>query len=113
MALNIERWTTKSQQALSAAESLARIRGHQDISECHLLLALLEQAEGTVEKVLRKAGLDAAAVEREVRKNLESRPKLEGDFQHTLADSFRTSLEHADKRRKELKDEFLDRKSVV
>jgi len=54
MALNPERWTTRSQEALQTAESLARTRSHQTITEEHLLLALLDQHGGTIEAVLQE-----------------------------------------------------------
>src|SRR6516164_4893888 len=41
-----ERLTTKAQEALQAAQALARRRDHQAIDAEHLVLALLEQEDG-------------------------------------------------------------------
>jgi ATP-dependent Clp protease ATP-binding subunit ClpB len=62
--------TQKSQEALSAAQSLAVRAGHQQIDAEHLLLALCRQEGGLVPQMLKKAKVDpqayAAAVEAEI-----------------------------------------------
>jgi ATP-dependent Clp protease ATP-binding subunit ClpB len=107
MALNPERWTTRSQEALQTAESLARTRGHQTITEAHLLLALLDQHGGTVEAVLEAAKIDLKALESDLLKRVESLPEVKGEIRQELSRSFIGALEKAEARRKSLNDEFL------
>ncbi len=53
-----ERLTVKAQEALQAAQAQARRRDHQAVDVEHLVLAMLEQAEGTARPVLEKMGID-------------------------------------------------------
>ena len=107
MALTPERWTTKSRQAVQAAESLARARAHQEVSQEHLLLAMLEQAEGTVEQVLLEAGVRPDAVAHALKAELDKRPQVGGDVRQQVSPSFMRALEKAEARMASLKDEFL------
>ncbi|MFH1726492.1 MAG: ATP-dependent chaperone ClpB [Elusimicrobiota bacterium] len=113
MALTPERWTTKSRQAVQAAESLARTRSHQEVSEEHLLLALLEQAEGPVEQVLLEAGLRPDAIEKELKAELDTRPQVSGDIRQQVSPSFMRTLEKAEARMGSLKDEYLSAEHLL
>jgi len=53
-----DRLTTKFQQALADAQSLAVGRDHQFIEPTHLMLAMLDQDGGTVRPLLDKAGVN-------------------------------------------------------
>ena len=54
--MQADRFTTKSQEALSAALALAAGRRNPEATPEHLLAALLEQDDGFVPRVLRKLG---------------------------------------------------------
>jgi ATP-dependent Clp protease ATP-binding subunit ClpB len=53
-----DRLTTKFQQALADAQSLAVGRDHQFIEPTHLMLAMLDQEGGTVRPLLDKSGVN-------------------------------------------------------
>ena len=57
-----DRFTIKSQEALQAAQRLADERRNPQTTPEHLLAVLLEQDGGVVVPVLRKLGVDPAAV---------------------------------------------------
>jgi len=57
-----DRFTDKSRDAVAAAQELARARRNPEIASAHLLVALLDQAEGMAIPVLQKVGADPAAV---------------------------------------------------
>ena len=59
--MHLDRFTIKSQEALQAANSLARTPQHGASPE-HLLAALLEQGDGVVPPVLRKLGARPDAI---------------------------------------------------
>ncbi len=65
-----ERLTIKAQEAFREAGEEARRRGNPVVNDAHLFAALLAQAEGVVQPLLQKAGLNvtglAQAVEREI-----------------------------------------------
>src|SRR5438067_2263808 len=57
-----DRFTIKSQEAIAAAQRLADERRNPQTMPEHLLAVLLEQDAGVVVPVLRKLGVDPAAV---------------------------------------------------
>ena len=64
--MQADRFTIKSQEALSAALSLAAARRHTEATPEHLLTALLEQADGIVTPVLRRLGASPEAIRADV-----------------------------------------------
>jgi ATP-dependent Clp protease ATP-binding subunit ClpB len=72
------RLTTKSQEALHDAQTKALRFGHTELDAEHLLLALLDQPEGLVPRVIERAGADVAAVRAATERALESRPRVSG-----------------------------------
>jgi ATP-dependent Clp protease ATP-binding subunit ClpB len=59
--MQADRFTEKSREAVAAAQELARAGRNPEITSAHLLLALLDQAEGMAIPVLQKLGTDPAA----------------------------------------------------
>ena len=57
--MNTQRLTQRSQEALQAASSAAVRHGHQETDSEHLLLALLQQEEGLVSRLLGRLEIDA------------------------------------------------------
>ena len=60
--MNMERFTTKAQQALADAQRLAHGYNHQELDGEHVLLALVEQGESLVPLVLQKLGVALPAL---------------------------------------------------
>ena len=54
--MRYDKFTTKLQEALAEAQSLALGQDHQHIEPPHLLLALLAQEDGGVASLVAKAG---------------------------------------------------------
>jgi ATP-dependent Clp protease ATP-binding subunit ClpB len=73
-----DRFTIKSQEALQAGQRLADERRNPQTTPEHLLAVLLEQDAGVVVPVLRKLGVDPAAVRQALGPALEALPKLSG-----------------------------------
>ena len=74
--MNADRFTVKTQEAVQAAVSLAAQRRNPQALPEHLLSALLDQEQGAVPGVLRKAGADEAAIARELDAALAALPTL-------------------------------------
>ena len=56
--MDLDRLTQKSQQALSDAQDLATRSGHTEVDGEHLLLALVDQPDGLVPRLLTGLGVD-------------------------------------------------------
>jgi len=71
-----DRFTIKSQEALQAAQRLAEERRNPQTMPEHLLAVLLEQEGGVVPPVLRKLGVEPAAVRQALGARLDALPKV-------------------------------------
>jgi ATP-dependent Clp protease ATP-binding subunit ClpB len=57
-----DKFTTRSREAIEAAQLAATTAGNTHTEPLHLLVALLRQEEGTARNLVAKAGVDAAAL---------------------------------------------------
>ena len=73
-----DKLTSKFQQALADAQSLAVGRDHAVIEPAHLLMALLDQSGGTVRPLLDKAGVDLNVLRSRLAQELDRLPQVEG-----------------------------------
>jgi ATP-dependent Clp protease ATP-binding subunit ClpB len=74
-----DRFTIKSQEALEAAQRLTEERHNPQTTPEHLLAVLLEQEGGVVDPVLRKLGVDPAAVRTGANAGLAALPTVTTD----------------------------------
>src|SRR5919199_6185684 len=77
--MQADRFTVKSQEAITAAQRIARARRNPQVTPHHLLLALLEQEGGIIAPAIQRAGGDPEAVRRRANKALDDQPKVTGD----------------------------------
>ena len=105
------RLTQRSQEALSAAQSVATGLSQTETDNEHLLVALLEQPEGLVARLLRRLDIDVDAVIRSTSRALGRRPRVSGPGVEPgqIYTSRRLSqlIEAADAEAKRLKDEYV------
>src|SRR5574340_481748 len=76
--MRFDKFTTKLQQALSDAQSLAVGADNQFIEPQHLLLALLNDAESGAASLLARAGGNAGGLKAALQQAVERLPKVEG-----------------------------------
>ncbi|UCV20822.1 ATP-dependent chaperone ClpB [Ferribacterium limneticum] len=76
--MRLDKFTTKFQQALSDAQSLAIGGDQQFIEPQHLLLALLNQDDGGTTSLLGRAGANVAGLRKDLEQALTRLPKVEG-----------------------------------
>jgi len=77
--MNIEKFTTKFQQAIAEAQSLAIGKDNQFIEPVHLLSALLNQQDGSVAPILTASGVNVAALRNELNNELAKLPQVSGN----------------------------------
>ena len=70
--------TQKSQEALHDAQTKALRFGHTEVDGEHLLLALLDQAEGIAPRLLSQAGADPDRLRQALEAELARRPRVSG-----------------------------------
>ena len=76
--MDMNRLTEKAQEALVSARDLATRQGQQQIEPEHLLLALMEQENGTARAIVEKAGANATTLTDRARKDVQRLPKVSG-----------------------------------
>ena len=108
--------TQKSQEALHDAQTKALRFGHTEVDVDHLLLALLDQADGLVPRLLERAEIDAGAVRAEIERQLERRPRVSGsgasgDVRVTRA--LAGALEGGEREAEQMKDDYVSVEHLV
>jgi ATP-dependent Clp protease ATP-binding subunit ClpB len=76
--MRMDKLTSRFQQALADAQSLALGRDHQFLEPAHLMLAMLDATGGSVRPLLMKAGADVNKLRAGVLALLDGLPKVEG-----------------------------------
>jgi ATP-dependent Clp protease ATP-binding subunit ClpB len=111
------RLTLKTQEALHDAQTKALRRGHTDVDTDHLLLALLEQPDGLVPRLLTRADLDTGALRADLERALESRPRVSGpgaaNGQVSVTRDLSQLLDDAEREAERLKDEYVSVEHVL
>jgi len=75
--MQIDKFTTKAQEALLRTQSIAS-QNSQQIDTLHLALSLISQKEGTPFMVLQKMEADIAALEKKLTEEIQRLPKVSG-----------------------------------
>ena len=76
--MRMDKLTSRFQQALSDAQSLAVGRDHSVIEPAHLLVALLDQGGGSTRPMLAQAGVNVPLLRERLGERLEKLPKVTG-----------------------------------
>jgi ATP-dependent Clp protease ATP-binding subunit ClpB len=113
--MNMNKFTVKSQEALQNAQEIASSYGNQVIEPEHLLAALIQDANGTVLPILRKAGTNVDAVKIKINELLERLPKVSGGGigNQTLSNRLSAILEAGFAKASNLKDEYVSTEHLL
>jgi len=76
--MRMDKLTSRFQQALGDAQSLAVGRDHNLIEPAHLLVALVDQQGGSTRPMLAQAGVNVAALRQRLGEALDKLPKVSG-----------------------------------
>jgi ATP-dependent Clp protease ATP-binding subunit ClpB len=114
--IRFDKYTQKAQEAVQQAQVIAAESNHQQISPLHLLIALAEQAEGIVQAVLSKLGVQAAAISTEARRQLTSIPQVSGPESQGgmyMAPALNEVFAQAQKEADQFKDEYVSTEHLL
>ena len=105
------RLTQKSQEALHDGQSKALRFGHTEVDGEHLLLALLDQADGIAPRLLAQAGADPERLKAALEAELLRRPRVSGPGvspgQVSVTHRLSRVLDAAEQEAGRLKDEYV------
>src|ERR1700704_1448276 len=112
--MRMDKLTTKFQQALADAQSLAVGRDNQYIEPVHLMVALLDQQGGTARPLLEKAGVQVAKLRSDLAGALDRLPKVEGAAGEVLlGNDLNKLLNVTDKLAQQRDDQFISSELFV
>jgi ATP-dependent Clp protease ATP-binding subunit ClpB len=112
--MRLDKLTTKSQEALQQAQSLAEKRNHQAIDVEHLLFALLGQKEGVVLSLLQKLGASTSSLTERLQKALDRVPQVTGSTGQTfITPRLKKIIEAAEAEAETLKDDYVSAEHLL
>lgn len=110
MNIDFNKYTEMSAKAVQAAQDLAREHGNQEIDVWHLVGALTRQADGIVNAVLTKMGLQPSAIQLACDREIGRLPRASGSVDASrvyLSAALQKALVAAEKAMGSLKDQFV------
>ena len=106
--MRFDKLTTKFQQALSDAQSLAVSHDNPYIEAQHLLLALLQQDDGGTASLLQRAGVNLAPLKTGLQQALGALPKVQGNAgEVSISRDLNNLLNLTEKQSQKLGDSFI------
>ena len=111
------RLTQKSQEALHDAQTKALRFGHTEVDGEHLLLALLDQSDGLLPRLLQRMDVPVEQFTRAVEEEVERRPRVGGPGTEAgkvyVTQRLNQVLVKAEDEAKRLKDEYVSVEHIV
>jgi len=106
--MRLDKFTQKAQEAIFEAQEQARGYNHGQIEPEHLLLALLQQADGVVPQIVQSLGLSPQLLLEQVQAELQRKPKVYGTaMQVGVGPDVQQVLDQAQKEAEAMHDEYV------
>src|SRR2546426_6254450 len=110
--MDFNKLTIKSQEAVAAAQELARRDGNPELYPEHLLLALLDQ--NLVRTLVERADYSASALRAETEEKLRAKPRTEGAQQQpNVSAQLSRVLDRALDEARKLEDEYVSTEHLL
>ncbi|MES2534361.1 MAG: ATP-dependent chaperone ClpB [Pseudomonadota bacterium] len=112
--MRLDKLTTKLQEALAEAQSIAVGNDNQYIEPLHLLLALLSQEDGSTRSLLQRAGVNINGLSNALKSGLDRLPKVTGTGGEVqIGRELLSLLNLADKEAQKFGDKFIASEMVL
>jgi ATP-dependent Clp protease ATP-binding subunit ClpB len=113
--MQADRFTVKSQEAVAAAQELARRHRNPEIVPAHLLVALIEQTDGLIVPILQKLGADTASIAARANEALAALPKLggSGEEEPRMSSNLAAVLRQAETEMAAMGDEYISTEHLL
>ena len=105
--MRIDKLTTKFQEALAEAQSIAVTSDNQFIEPEHILIALLKDSDGTAKSLLTRAGVNVATLEKGVDSLAKKIPQIEGTGDVQVGRNLSSWLNLTEKEANKRGDQFI------
>ncbi|GAB4090071.1 ATP-dependent Clp protease ATP-binding subunit [Hydrogenophaga soli] len=104
--MRVDKLTTKFQEALAEAQSLANVGDNPYIEPAHLLLAMLRQDDGP-KSLLQRAGVNVGGLQRAAEDAVKRLPQVQGGEQVQVSRDLQTLLQATEKEAAKRGDAFM------
>ena len=112
--MDLNKFTQKAQEAIFQSQQIAKDNHHQAIEPVHTMLALIQQPEGVVPAVINKIAGNSNALLDEVKKEIDSRPKVTGwSGEVSLSSQASQVLDAAERFARGMQDEYTSTEHIL
>ncbi len=115
--MDLNKFTTKSQEALQAAETKATRFGHMEVDGEHLLLAMIEQQDGLTSRLFQKMDVPVDRVRERLEEELNKKPRVSGPGVEQgkiyITNRLNRLLSDAQEQAQRLKDEYVSAEHIL
>ena len=115
LIMRLDKLTTKSQEALQAAQELAHQHSQQQVDGEHLALALAQQQDGIIPTLLRRTGVDLAKFQADLATEIGRLAKVQGTSSADLylSPELKQAIDAAQAEATSLGDEFISTEHLL
>jgi ATP-dependent Clp protease ATP-binding subunit ClpB len=110
--MRLERFTLRGQEAVRGAIEKAEVNQHQQVEPEHLLVSMLEQAEGIVRPLLAKIGANVQVVLNDVNAAIGRFPQVKGGQQY-FSPRITQVFNAAQKQAEAMQDEYISTEHLL
>ncbi len=104
--VNLNKFTTKSQEAISQAQTLATQYDHAYLDEFHLVKAMMDEDNALIDQIINKAGINSDLFYNKIKQRLEGKPKVSGASLQ-ISQTLSKILANAEKIAQQLGDQYV------
>ena len=106
--MGLDKITIKLRESIEAAQQLANRSSHAELTSIHVLLELIQQADGISTPILERCGVNVTQLKASVMSELTKLATVKGaSSQPQLSYALRSTLDAADQAREKMGDEYL------
>ena len=111
--INYNKMTIKAQEALQETVQLAEKLSHQMLQVEHLTYAVISQQDGLLRPLLQKLGVNPDILLSEIKKVIDSLPKVSSSAQPTLSNDAQRAIDYAFDEAKKMGDEYVSTEHIL
>ncbi|RME03112.1 MAG: ATP-dependent chaperone ClpB [Planctomycetota bacterium] len=111
--MDFNKYTTKASEAIQQAIQISKQQKHQAVGHLHILLALVQQKNGVVERILQRVGRNISEIQHKIQQKLSTLPQVSRIDGVYLTQEAQSALENAEKEAKNLKDEYVSTEHLL
>lgn len=111
--MNVANFTEKSKQTITIASNLATSNKNAEITEYHMLAALISTNDGLVTLLLKKMDVDINSLRNTCQTEIDNLSQITGNVALRFSENIEKALENAEKQAKSMKDEFISVEHIM